>query len=177
LKPYKKTVVAALLFVASLCKADGQETNSFSKQLQAKWATHDASNIVNFVVEQYQSDTNDPKRGFARGIIASFGQHWCRGGSNFIMRAHDLLASSTNYPSVTKKDITRQMKLLAIEFGIMAKGITKEPFDSGPVVNTNDLAVLFVAWPSNIPYCEIIQKLDCNSKGEIRIPVNGCVNQ
>ena len=166
MKTYKKTLVAAVLFIAVLCKADGQETNSFSKQLQARWATHDASNVISFVVDQYQSDTNDPKRVFARGIVASVGQHWCRGGSNFIMRAHDLLASSTNYPSATKKDITRQMKLLAIEFGIMANGIAKEPFDSGPVVNTNDLAVLFVAWPLNIPYCEIIKKLEDNRMKE-----------
>ena len=154
------TMLCTILFLmAALCETRGQGTNSFSTNLDARWATHDASNVISFVVDQYQSNTNDPKRAFARGIVAVFAQHWCRGGSNYIARACDLLSVATNFPPEIRTVNTGKMRQLISQFGQMADGFN-EPVDSGPVCDTNDLAVLFIAWPSSAPYSEIIKELD-----------------
>ena len=159
MKTIKRMLCLILLLLAVLCEVRGQETNSFSANLDTRWATHDTSNVISFVVDQFQSNTNDPKRAFARGIVAVFAQHWCRGGSNYIARACDLLSASTNYPSEVKTVNTGKMRQLISQFGLIAEGLN-ESVDSGPVSDTNDLAVLFAAWPSGFPYGEIIKELE-----------------
>jgi hypothetical protein len=149
-------VVVLILALSYWVMAQG---GSFLQQLDEKWRTHDATQVLNYVETQRSANPDNAQILAARAIVAVSLQEWGRGATNFLAQAIQKTAASTNYTSSQKQIIAKKLSGLTNVFAALAND-AGEPPNSSPKWNTNTHAVVFRELGDEFPHLSTLQILN-----------------
>lgn len=151
-----KLLLATLGLLA--CITHARADTNFVLTLNERWRSSNATAVITFLDSEYHIHSNDPQRAFASAIAAAELQYWVRGATNYMAKAIELVAASTNYHPDRRTALTNELAAHLV-FLTNTISVFAEPENSAPQTNTALQAEAFEG-STDFPYTEMLEQME-----------------